>query len=742
MVLVDPGRQVPGYCQALAEALAATGIDLDFVTAPLLHYAAETSERFHTELRFGRLLGPEGSRLRRLAERPAARRLLRGLGYPFELVGFLRAMRRRRPDLIHVQWSLWPGLDALAVAALRRGGLPLVYTVHNSLPHEPRPWHRWSYRRLYARADRLIVHTEASRARLARFVGPLSVPVEVVPMPADPVAPAGDRRAARRRLGLAAQAPLLLFLGHARPYKGLDLLLKAWPGLHAQLPEARLLIAGAPPRGAKALAALTARIRAAAPDGSIDWRPGYLPREAVADCFAAADLVALPYRDSDHSAVLTAARGYGRAVLATAVGGLPEALAGGGGRLVPPEDPSALTEALVALLSDPDARATLEAEALAAARAWTWTDAARATRAVYDRAGMRHAAAPPPEDRPDAAPPPFVSVILPVRDEEAQIEAAIRPFLAGDHPIERMELLVVDGGSRDGTRARVEALAATLPPGRLRLLDNPEGSTPAGLNIGLAAARGEVVLRMDGHAQPAEDYVTACLAALRRTGAWAVGGAMRGRGETDFGRAAALATAHPLGAGDAAFRLGRAGWVDTVYLGAWPRARLEQLGGFDEGLPRNQDYELCLRIRAAGGRIWLDPAIRSTTLSRGSPTALLRQYHGYGRGRAATLRRHPGSLRWRQALPALWLALLLLGPPAALAWPGLRGPLALALAAYGLALVGSTWQLGRGASWRVAGWLPLAFVCIHLAWGTGFWRGLAGEALGRRRPGIDPGARA
>jgi GT2 family glycosyltransferase len=198
------------------------------------------------------------------------------------------------------------------------------------------------------------------------------------------------------------------------------------------------------------------------------------------------------------------------------------------------------------------------------------------------------------------------------------------------------------------------------------VLDNPAGRTPIGLNLGLAAARGAVIVRMDGHTLPAADYVGACVRALEQSGAWAVGGRLVGRGETSFGRAVAAATASPFGAGDARFRLGGtggaqlrlggAGPVDTVYLGAWRREVFERVGGFDPALARNQDYELCLRIRAAGGTVWLDPSIRSTTCVRGSPGALARQYFGYGIGRAATWRRHPRSLRLRQALPALFVA--------------------------------------------------------------------------------------
>jgi hypothetical protein len=204
---------------------------------------------------------------------------------------------------------------------------------------------------------------------------------------------------------------------------------------------------------------------------------------------------------------------------------------------------------------------------------------------------------------------------------------------------------------------------------------------------------------------------------------------MQGRGETGFGRAVALATAHPLGAGDAAFRIGGEGPVDTVYLGAWPRWVFDRVGFFDEGLPRNQDYELCLRIRAAGGLVWLDPAIRSQSLCRGSLPALARQYFGYGRGRAATWRRHPRSLRLRQVLPALWVAGLLLGPVAAGLVPALRAPLLATLAGYVLVLLLTTLRLSSRAG-RDSFHLPWVFACIHLSWGLGFWWELLARGRG------------
>jgi glycosyltransferase involved in cell wall biosynthesis len=326
---------------------------------------------------------------------------------------------------------------------------------------------------------------------------------------------------------------------------------------------------------------------------------------------------------------------------------------------------------------------------------------------------------------------------MPVRNEERYIGEAIGSLLSGDYPSDVMEVLVVDGCSTDGTPSIAEAVADG--DARVRVLRNEKRSTPAGLNVGLHAARGAVVVRMDGHTRPAPDYVRRCVEALDRTGASVVGGLMLGRGETAFGRAVAVAMATRFGAGDARFRIGGEGPTDTVYLGAWRRDVILGLGGFDEDLPRNQDYELCVRLRESGGVVWLDPRIRSTTLTRPSPGRLARQYYAYGMGRAATVVRHPGSLRARQLVPAALVGFMGLGmalvpfAPFAPFKPALRRLLRLLAGAYcGTAAVASVRAAGRLRN-RDALWLPLAYAVMHHSWGAGFWVGLVREMRARRR---------
>jgi glycosyltransferase involved in cell wall biosynthesis len=300
---------------------------------------------------------------------------------------------------------------------------------------------------------------------------------------------------------------------------------------------------------------------------------------------------------------------------------------------------------------------------------------------------------------------PTVTVAIPVMNEERHIEACLDAIAAQSYDAV-VEVLVVDGGSSDGTRALVARRGEPV-----RLLDNPRRIQAAALNIALAAARGDVFVRVDGHCVIAPDYVECCVAALHATGAAMVGGAMSpvGMGWMQAGICAAMTS--PLGVGPARFHVGGArGWVDTVYLGAYPTERARQVGGYREDVGVNEDAELAVRIGVHGG-VWFDPAIRSTYSPRPSLRAVVRQFYRYGRSRAATVRQHPGSLAPRQ----LAAPLLLVG----LASPW-RKPVA---AGYGsLLLVAGARQAARQP--HSAPSFTLALPAMHLPWAAGFLTGL------------------
>lgn len=270
--------------------------------------------------------------------------------------------------------------------------------------------------------------------------------------------------------------------------------------------------------------------------------------------------------------------------------------------------------------------------------------------------------------------------------------------------------------------------AAQLDDPRVTVVDNPEGTTPAGLNRALAATTGEVIVRCDAQAVLPEGYVARALATLEATDAVNVGGRQNPVGDTLMERAAALAMVSPLGSGDARYRIGgRPGPVDTVYLGVFRRQALEAAGGFDETLIRNQDYEMNWRLRRAGGIVWFDPELAVDYRPRGSLRALGRQYYQYGFWKRVVLSRHPGSLRWRQlAAPALVVGLI----TSALTW-GYNRRLSGAIPA---TYLGATLWAGLRDGLRhrdpAAALEPPALWVMHLAWGSGFL-----VASFTRRPG-------
>ncbi len=346
---------------------------------------------------------------------------------------------------------------------------------------------------------------------------------------------------------------------------------------------------------------------------------------------------------------------------------------------------------------------------------------------------------PTPED------PPAVSVILPVRDAEATLSAALESVLSQDYGGE-LEVIVADGSKTSATR---DLVRRHFP--EVRIVDNPAGEIASGLNRALGAARYLIVARCDAGAVLPARYLARAVDTLQRTGAANVGGRVNPVGTTFFGRAVALATSSPLGAGDARYRIGGAeGPVDTVFPGVFRREALDAAGGFDETLGRNEDYELNWRLRERGGTVWFDPALVVDYRSRASPGALTRQYFDYGRWKRVMLARNPRSLRLRQLAPPLLLAALVIS--AAMAATGAAivagcltgvaalqtGSVLMVLAAavpagYGLLLLAGAAAVGLARRRPEAVLVPVAAVVIHLAWAAGFFASAPTLARGKAR---------
>jgi succinoglycan biosynthesis protein ExoA len=311
----------------------------------------------------------------------------------------------------------------------------------------------------------------------------------------------------------------------------------------------------------------------------------------------------------------------------------------------------------------------------------------------------------------------LVTVAIPVLDEAAAIGECLERLRNQSHA--DMEILVADGGSTDDTRAIVDAHAAEDP--RVVLIDNPGRLQSAGLNRVLASARGSIVVRLDARSFVDERYVEHVVDLLGATGAAVVGGRMVPRPRPgDVAAAIALANESAWGAGPARFHTGgSAGPAETVYLGAFDRRRLDEVGGWSTDVGVNEDYELNHRIRQAGGVVWFDPALEVGYEPRADLRALARQYFRYGRSKATVMRRHPRSVRARQVLP-VGLAPAGVLALAARGRPGTVARCVLLLHAAAVAALAA--RAPAPASVRALG--AGAAATMHWAWSIGFWFGL------------------
>ncbi|MCJ7779296.1 MAG: glycosyltransferase [Acidimicrobiia bacterium] len=311
---------------------------------------------------------------------------------------------------------------------------------------------------------------------------------------------------------------------------------------------------------------------------------------------------------------------------------------------------------------------------------------------------------------------PAVTAIMPARNEEHTIAAAIGSLLDQNYR-GSLDVVVAVAPSTDRTLDIVTGMAADT--GRVTVVENTAGTTPAGLNAAIAAATGDVIVRCDAHAEIPSGYVTAAVQTLQDTGAANVGGVQHAVGIGPMQRAIAAAMSSPFGVGDARFHMGgEAGFVDTVYLGVFRRDALEAVGGFDETLIRNQDYELNYRLRDAGGGVYFDPSLRVTNRPRSTLRGFSKQYFEYGRWKRVVMRQHPGSARWRQLVaPAFVVGLGLSGVAA------MTGHRMLAVIVPGAYLLATLTATGLETARRkdpAALLLPAVFPAMHLAWGFGF----------------------
>lgn len=324
---------------------------------------------------------------------------------------------------------------------------------------------------------------------------------------------------------------------------------------------------------------------------------------------------------------------------------------------------------------------------------------------------------------------PTVTVIVPCYNEARTIGLLLQALYNQTYPRSLFDVVLADGMSSDGTRAAIAEFCRTHPALRVNVQDNPKRNIPAALNVALAAATGEIIVRMDAHAIPEPDYIARCVDDLQAGKGENVGGVWQiAPGAAGWvAQAIALAAAHPLAVGDAHYRHARtAAAVDTVPFGAFYRRLIDEIGGFDETLLSNEDYEFNARIRQRGGVVWLNPEIRCTYFARPTLKKLAQQYARYGFWKVRMLRRYPDTLRWRQALPPLFVLSALILLLAAIFLPLARLLLAAQLGGYAFILAWFGVQVARrSANWKMLPGFMAAVTTMHFAWGGAFlWSAL------------------
>ncbi len=329
---------------------------------------------------------------------------------------------------------------------------------------------------------------------------------------------------------------------------------------------------------------------------------------------------------------------------------------------------------------------------------------------------------------------PTVSVIVPCLNEEATIQRLLEALILQTYPLEKMEVVIMDGHSTDNTRKVIADFQKMHPELALQVFDNPVRTIPSSLNQAIHHTKGRTIIRLDAHSVPNSEYIERCVAALKNERGENVGGVwqIQPGDQTWIADCIAAAASHALGAGDAQYRLNAsAGPVDTVPFGAFRRELIDRIGPFNESLLTNEDYEFNARLRRAGGKVWLDPSIQSVYYSRSNLSQLARQYARYGFWKWRMLLRFPATLRWRQALPPLFTLILLLltvlslwFKSALLALADLSGVYIAILGLAGLKLA-----IQRHKAYFLAGF-PMAIAIMHLSWGGGFlWSIIAGRFL-------------
>lgn len=317
---------------------------------------------------------------------------------------------------------------------------------------------------------------------------------------------------------------------------------------------------------------------------------------------------------------------------------------------------------------------------------------------------------------------PFVTVIVPVRNEEKFITRCLDSIMEQDYGRRSFEVIIVDGASTDKTKELIQVFQKKYD--NLILLSNARRFIPVSLNLALQRAKGEIIVRVDGHATIAPDYLTKCVEVLAYTQADCAGGAIMSTHDTESGSAIALAMSSRFGVGNARFRLsGYEGYVDTLAFGAYKRSVFDRIGIFDEEFIRCEDDEFNYRLIKKGGKIYLSPQIKARYFPRTDLKRLWQQYFNYGLWKIRVLQRHAAVMQLRQFIPPLFVFTLLFLTGAGFFSPLARLLLAAVNSLYALSALTCAIKLWRTAPHCSFPILLAAFPVLHISYGVGFLYG-------------------
>jgi len=318
----------------------------------------------------------------------------------------------------------------------------------------------------------------------------------------------------------------------------------------------------------------------------------------------------------------------------------------------------------------------------------------------------------------------FVSVIVPCYNEENTIGDLLEALNRQSYPKESFEVIIVDGQSTDKTLAVIEKVRNGFSNLNVKISSNPKRNIPCAVNIGIKESSGDIIVRMDAHSIPDSRYIEYCVKNLENEVADNVGGRwiIIPGSSTKMSKCISFAVSHPFGVGDAKYRYSsEPGYVDTVPYGAFHKTLIGKIGFFNEDLLANEDYEFNVRIRKFGGKIYFDPRIQTQYVARDTIKSLAKQYWRYGFWKLRMLKLHPETIRWRQAIPPIFVAGLLLLILSSIIFPVIWSLVGSILLIYILVLMLGTlikWNKNQTPLCLLGA--PIAIIIMHFSWGSGF----------------------